>query len=76
MKSIFKMFRDARAKKKMTRQKFGELCGFSREHIWAIESGKRIPKGARLKAYVLASGLSLKDVEDPIKEELWRKQIK
>jgi len=76
MKSIFKIFRDARDAKKLSREKFGTLCGFSREHVFAVESGKRLPKGPRLRAYVLASGLSLKDVENPIKEMLWKKQIK
>lgn len=76
MKSIFKMFLNARLKKKLSRQQFGELCGFSREHVYAVERGKRLPKGKRLRAYVLASGLGLKDVENPIKEELWKRQIK
>lgn len=76
LKKLSKIIKQKRLEKKMTLQDVADAVGFkTRGMAHHIETGRAaIPKDKR-KAYLFAVGLKLKDVEQPIKEELWSNWI-
>jgi len=77
VKNLSKILKNAREKMGLSQEQLTEKVGFTNKtSICHIERGRRdIPEGRR-RAYLLAVGLRLRDVEKPIKDDLWKGWIK
>ena len=71
-KKLGQMLKDARKARKMNQETVAKKSGINhKETISRIERGQREIPSQHRRAYLLAVGLKIREVEKPIKQELW-----